>query len=236
MTESGRELHGRPSVTEPSDRRADATRLQIVLAASHEFARKSYSQVSLDDILAQAAVTKGAMYFHFRSKHELALAIIERQGMVGREALAEVTARKLSALETLVDLSCAIVNRDLGDEVSRAGLNLLESIGRADGVQARLLNEWVGIVADVMRRAAVEGDIVADRDPEDVARVLVSAFMGSRQTTDVDDAHRYFTDLQNIWILTLPGFANPERLSYLDKFIRRRTAVAMTKATTLDPG
>lgn len=46
---------------EQVDRRADTTRLQILLAASREFARKSYSQVSLDDILAQAQVTKGAM-------------------------------------------------------------------------------------------------------------------------------------------------------------------------------
>jgi AcrR family transcriptional regulator len=236
VSESARDLHGHPSVTEQPEKRADATRLQIVLAASHEFARKSYSQVSLDDILAQAEVTKGAMYFHFRSKHELALAIIERQGVVSHEVLAEVTARKLSALETLVDLSCAIVNRDLNDEVSRAGLNLLESIGRADGVQARLLGEWVGIVADLIRRAVGEGDIASQRDPQTVARVLVSAFMGSRQTTDIDDASRYFTDLQNIWILTLPGFANPDRLSYLDKFIRRRTAVAMTKAATPNSG
>src|ERR1700760_2813992 len=163
-----------PAVTEQLDRRADATRLQIVLAASHEFAHKSYSQVSLDDILAQAEVTKGAMYFHFRSKHELALAIIERQSAVARQVLDEVTARKLSALETLVDLSCAIVNRDLGDEVSRAGLNLLESIGRTDGVQGRLLNEWVRMVAGIVRRAVEEGDVVADRDPVNVARVLVS--------------------------------------------------------------
>jgi AcrR family transcriptional regulator len=235
VTESARELHGRGSVTQQPDRRADATRLQIVLAASHEFAHKSYSQVSLDDILAQAEVTKGAMYFHFRSKHELALAIIERQSAVARQVLDEVTARKLSALETLVDLSCAIVNRDLGDEVSRAGLNLLESIGRTDGVQGRLLNEWVRMVAGIVRRAVEEGDVVADRDPVNVARVLVSAFMGSRQTTDIDDPRRYFADLENVWLLTLPGFANPERLPYLDKFIRRRTAVAMTKAASSPP-
>ena len=65
-------------VKDQVDRRADVTRLQILLAASREFARESYSQVSLDDILARAEVTKGAMYFHFRSKHELALAIIDR--------------------------------------------------------------------------------------------------------------------------------------------------------------
>src|SRR5512147_2817113 len=116
---------------EQVDRRADATRLQILLAASREFARKSYSQVSLDDILARAEVTKGAMYFHFRSKHELAMAIIDRQNTMGYQAMGDVLSRKLSALETLVDISCLIATRDIGDDVSRAGLNLLESIGRA---------------------------------------------------------------------------------------------------------
>ena len=129
-------------MTEQVDRRADATRLQIILAASREFARKPYGQVSLDDILERAEVTKGAMYFHFRSKHELALAIIDRQNAMAHESMSEVLARKLSGLETLVDISCRFVTRDISDEVGRAGLNLLESIGRADGVQARVLSEW----------------------------------------------------------------------------------------------
>ncbi len=148
-------------MTEQLDRRADGTRLQILLAASHEFARKSYSQVSLDDILAHAEVTKGAMYFHFRSKHELALAIIEHQSLLEVESMTEVLARKLSGLETLVDISCLIVARDISDDVGRAGLNLLESIGRADGVQTRVLGDWARAFAEVIRRAIAEGDVLA---------------------------------------------------------------------------
>ncbi len=222
-------------MTEHFDKRADATRLQILLAASREFARKSYSQVSLDDILAQAQVTKGAMYFHFRSKHELALAIIDRQNEMGYESMSDVLSRKLSGLETLIDITCVIVARDIGDDVGRAGLNLLESIGRADGIQARVLGEWTKTVAEVIRRAAGEGDVLADRDPEDVGRLLVSVFMGLRQTTDIDDPQRYFADLDRTWALTLPGFADPDRIGYLNQFIRRRTRLAATKAQPLHP-
>ena len=39
----------------------------------------AYHQVGLDDVLAEAELTKGAMYFHFRSKHALALAVVEDQ-------------------------------------------------------------------------------------------------------------------------------------------------------------
>ena len=223
-------------MTDQVDRRADGTRLQILLAAAREFARKPYTQVSLDDILAQAQVTKGAMYFHFRSKHELALAIIDRQNEMGYKSMSDVRSRKLSGLETLIDISCLIVARDIGDDVGRAGLNLLESIGRADGVQARVLGEWTKTFAEVIRRAAVEGDVLVDRDPEDVGRFLVSLFIGLRQTTDIDDPQRYFADLERTWVLTLPGFAEPGRIGYLNQFIRRRTRLAVTKARPLHPG
>lgn len=220
---------------EQVDRRADATRLQILHAASREFARKSCSRVSLDDILAQAQVTKGAMYFHFRSKHELALTIIDRLNAETYESMADVLARKLSGLETLVDMYCVVATRDIGDDVARAGLNLLESIGRADGVQARVFSEWTKTFAEVVRRAIAEGDVMPNSDPEDVGRLLVAMFMGLRQTTDIDDPQRYFGDLQKSWALVLPGFADPDRLAYLNQFIERRTRLAASKAVPLIP-
>jgi AcrR family transcriptional regulator len=220
---------------EQVDRRADATRLQILDAASREFARKSYSQVSLDDILARARVTKGAMYFHFRSKHELALTIIDRLNTETYESMTEVLARKLSSLESLVDIYCVVATRDIGDDVARAGLNLLESIGRADGVQARVFAEWTKTFSDVVRRAIAEGDVVPTSNPEDVGRLLVAVFMGLRQTTDINDPQRYFGDLQKSWALVLPGFADPERLAYLNQFIERRTRLAASQAVPLIP-
>jgi AcrR family transcriptional regulator len=126
-------------VTEQLDRRTDTTRLQILRAASRQFARKSYSVVSLDDILADAEVTKGAMYFHFRSKHALASAIIDYRAAVARASVDQLLARKLSGLETLIDISYLVAIEDIGDETARAGLNLLESIGRINGMQGDFL-------------------------------------------------------------------------------------------------
>jgi len=82
-------------VTEQLDRRADTTRHQILRAASRQFARRPYSLVSLDDILADAEVTKGAMYFHFRSKHALAMAIIEHRFVLASASVNELLARKI---------------------------------------------------------------------------------------------------------------------------------------------
>lgn len=220
-------------MTEQLDRRADTTRLQILRAASRQFARKSYSLVSLDDILADAEVTKGAMYFHFRSKHALASAIVDYRAAVARAAVDQLLARKLSGLETLIDISYLIAIEDIGDEIARAGLNLLESVGRTDGLQATVLGQWVAAFATVAGKAIRDGDITDERDPESVSRLLVSMYLGLRQTSDLADPERYLHDLEKMWALVLPGFVKPDRVDYLNQFIKRRTAVAIKKATPL---
>jgi AcrR family transcriptional regulator len=220
-------------VTEQIDRRADTTRLQILRSASHQFAHKSYSLVSLDDILADAEVTKGAMYFHFRSKHALASAIIEHRATIARSAVDELLALKLSGLETLIDISYLIAVDDIGDETARAGLNLLESIGRTDGLHASVLGEWVAVFAAITRRAIKEGDIVDHHDPQSIAQLLVSMYLGLRQTSNLAEPERFLRDLHQVWALILPAMAKPDRIDFLTQFINRRTNVAIKKATPL---
>lgn len=217
-------------MTDNHDTSAESTRQQILRAACHQFAHRSYGQVSLDDILADARVTKGAMYFHFHSKHALAMAIIELQSQVTRSAANELLARKLSGLESLVDISCLIAFQDVSQDLSRAGLHLLESIGRTDGLRANLLHDWIKAFALVVQRAIADGDVIDKCDPVEVSQMLVSLYAGIRQIGNLDDPDEYFDDLEKSWLLALPGFAAPERVGYLTTFIKRRTALAKTKA------
>jgi AcrR family transcriptional regulator len=220
-------------VTEQLDRRADTTRQQILRAASRQFARKSYSLVSLDDILADAEVTKGAMYFHFRSKHALAAAIVEHRFELASASVDDLLARKLSGLETLIDIIYLVAVEDIGDEIARAGLNLLESVGRSDGLQASVLGQWVDAFASIAAKAVRDGDIVEGRDPHGIAKLLVSMYLGLRQTSNLAEPEQFLRDLENLWVLALRGFAKPERIGYLMQFIKRRTAVAQKNATPL---
>jgi len=222
-------------VTEQLDRRADATRLQILRAASHQFAYKPYSLVSLDDILADAEVTKGAMYFHFRSKHALASAIVEHRTAAARHAVDQLLARRLSGLETLIDILYLVATEDIGDETARAGFNLLESIGRTDGLQSSVLGKWVTAFGQILRKGAKEGDIADGADPDGIARLLVAMYMGLRQTSDLTRPDQFFRDLEIMWSLLFPGFVKHDRIDYLIQFIKRRTAVAIKKAAPLVP-
>lgn len=220
-------------MTESTDTRADSTRQQILRAAAHQFARLPYHQVGLDDVLAEAELTKGAMYFHFRSKHALALAIIEDETTQSGEVIADLLARRFSGLETLIDFSYQLAVRDISEDIARASLHLLESIGRIEGLQGNLLGAWIQTLADTVVRAIGEGDVFDEREPQEVGRLLVSLYIGLRQTSNLDEPEQFLSDLEKTWVLVLPGIVRPDRIDYFRQFIRRRTAIAISSTSAL---
>ncbi len=216
-------------MNQPADRRADSARTPLVHAAAQQFAHKPYSLVNLDEVVAAVEVSRGAMYFHFPSKHALARAVMDEAGIFTRAAAADVLANKLSGLETLIDLLYLIAVLDMGEDLTRAGVNLLESIGGAEGLEARVLCDVIDGLTRIAARAIADGDIAEGHDPEDVARILVGTYIGLRHTSDLDHPQRFLGDLEKAWNLLLPGFASPDRIGYLRQFVSRRTAVAMRK-------
>jgi TetR/AcrR family transcriptional regulator, transcriptional repressor for nem operon len=218
--------------THSPDGRADATRRQILRAASHQFARRAYHEVGLDDILAEAELTKGAMYFHFKSKHALAVAIIDKQTAAGTVAVQDLVTRGLSGLETLIDFSYFIAVQDIKTDQVRAGLNLIESVGRSEGLQERLLDQWVKALAGVVEQAIGEGDIDERCDPQDVGRLVVSLHMGLRKTSSLDQPERFLLDLEKCWALLMAGILQPDRIEYFRQFVRRRAALAISASST----
>ncbi|OBH17995.1 TetR/AcrR family transcriptional regulator [Mycolicibacter terrae] len=213
-------------MAETTDRRADATRQQIIRAAAHQFAQRPYHDVGLDDILAEAELTKGAMYFHFRSKHALALAVIDEQLARAGAAVQALVDRKLSGLETLIDVGYLMAVEDICRDTARAVLHLLPVVGRAEGLQTTVLNNAVQALSVVAERAIAEGDVV-DSDPHDIARVLLTLYLGLRQAGNLDEPEQFLRQIERALIVVLPGMVPADRIDYFLQFIRRRTALAV---------
>src|SRR3954468_18973080 len=57
--------------------KAANTRLTILHKAFELIYTKGYQTTSIDDIIATTQVTKGAFYYHFKTKDEMGIAIIE---------------------------------------------------------------------------------------------------------------------------------------------------------------
>jgi AcrR family transcriptional regulator len=58
----------------------------LINTAKHHFTEKGYADVSLEDIVQEAKLTRGAVYHHFKNKNGLFLAVFEEiQKEIGEE-------------------------------------------------------------------------------------------------------------------------------------------------------
>ncbi|MFJ6618169.1 TetR family transcriptional regulator [Kitasatospora sp. NPDC091335] len=113
--------------------RSERTRGRLVEAGAELFDRRGYAGATLGEIAAAAGVTKGALYFHFASKEELARAVSEQAERSLRSACAEPRAAS-SPLQGLIDAGHWLVDALGTDPVVRAAFRLgREDTGRQAG-------------------------------------------------------------------------------------------------------
>src|SRR2546423_2284256 len=74
---SGQPPPSRPGSPSLRSEQIEATRRAIVAAARRRFGHAGYAATSVDDIAADARVTKGAVYHHFGSKDRLFRAVYD---------------------------------------------------------------------------------------------------------------------------------------------------------------
>ena len=66
-------------MTEPKQRRSEATVAAVVASARELFGRRGFSSVGLDAIAADCGRTKGAIYHHFETKEDLFEEVFRRE-------------------------------------------------------------------------------------------------------------------------------------------------------------
>lgn len=76
--------------------RAIRTRQVILEAAGAVFDEHGYAATTISMVLERAAVTKGALYFHFPSKESLAQAVLDEQISFGAVPPHPASCRKSS--------------------------------------------------------------------------------------------------------------------------------------------
>lgn len=105
--------------------RSTATRIALVDAAARRFAETGYEGTSVREVLVEARLTKGALYFHFTDKQALADAVVDEMIRSWRQVFAEIKDRGLDSLSALVAETTVVGDRLLHDPVARGGTRLL---------------------------------------------------------------------------------------------------------------
>ncbi|MER5844462.1 MULTISPECIES: ScbR family autoregulator-binding transcription factor [Streptomyces] len=160
--------------------RAEQTRATIITAAADLIDRQGYESTSLSDIVDHAQVTKGALYFHFAAKEDLAHAILELQSATCRKLARDTEVRGHTSLEALMRLTFGVAHRSAEDPVLRAGLRLATGGTRPRPPLSHPFAEWTDIATARLAGAVKESDVHPEVDIDVVAHSLVCFFIGTR--------------------------------------------------------
>ncbi|MEU5843484.1 ScbR family autoregulator-binding transcription factor [Rhodococcus sp. NPDC047139] len=203
--------------------RAEVTRESVLQGAAAVFVRDGYADANLGDIIEEAGVTKGALYFHFGSKEELARGVIDAGYLRFVAAAASKMDRRSPALETLIDLSVLHVDMSDSDPVVRAMFRLLFEIGDYRGTEHRPFEVWQHSLEELGRRAAEEGDLVDGVDVHAVTLLILEQGMGARIVANaLKTTERLAEQTGALWRMTLPALVPAGKLEYFQQFVERR--------------
>ncbi|WP_413760395.1 ScbR family autoregulator-binding transcription factor [Streptomyces sp. MMBL 11-3] len=163
------------------------TRRQILDAAGEVFAGIGYEKATVSDVLERSGVTKGALYFHFSSKEDIARALLAEQ--TPSEDL--VTPQRYR-LQEVVDGVIALAGRLRDDARARGCFRLCLEHG-PDGKYGRdWFLERVAFNEGLLVRARERGELAAHVTVRETAEFLVSAFIGLQLMSQAVDGE---TDL-----------------------------------------
>lgn len=203
--------------------RAEATRDSVLRGAAGVFLRLGYANASLSEIIAESQVTKGALYFHFGSKEELARAVID-EGSARFDAKSELWLdRRTPALESLIGVSSVAVDTAAHDALVRATFRLLVEIGDYRGSGPATFDVWLDIFRELATRAADEGDLKSDVDSSDIARFLLQMVTGVRLIASATGTMRDLSEsMKTSWNIILPVVVPESKVEYFRQFAARR--------------
>ncbi|MFD1214638.1 ScbR family autoregulator-binding transcription factor [Arthrobacter sp. GCM10027362] len=186
--------------------RAKATRQAIIAGAAAVFEEHGYGKTTLAQVAEAAQVTKGALYFHFQSKEDLAGAVIEEQHRLVVQDAERILAGNRPALSTIILMCRAFGLRLVDEPVVRAGIRLTFEATAFGRTVREPYEDWVATMAELAARSRREGQIRASVDPAALARYIVASFTGVQMVSDVLTGRAdVMARIEEMWAILLPG-------------------------------
>jgi len=167
-----------------------ATRASILQTAATVFAERGYTDTTLAELIARSGLTKGAFYFHFASKEQLALAVLGEKQRQWLEFVRQQALDKPRAIDQLLALGPALIRLHRQDPSAFSAQRLSRDLARIPGQAGPIrvqLRGWIDLVAGLISQAQRDGDLPAHLDAAALAAILVAATDGLKDLSDILD-------------------------------------------------
>jgi TetR/AcrR family transcriptional regulator, transcriptional repressor for nem operon len=198
--------------------RGEKTHAKVLETVRQLVREKGFCNTSIEDIIRATGVKKGNLYFHFSSKEELGLAVLEDAKKEFILFLAD-NLRGNRPLEKLSAFFDAVLDRHRqshfigGCLFGNTALEMSDSNQRFSEVIKEVFGIWVGTLAPILRQAQETGDLKGGLAPELLAKQIVATIEGgimmSRLNKDGADLRDCLNCLRLIMGMPVSGYEQP---------------------------
>jgi TetR/AcrR family acrAB operon transcriptional repressor len=164
------------------DDRTSERRAQILQAAAAVYARQGIDGARMDDIVAEAGLSKGTLYWYFDSKDDITIALFNE--MISGEfellrQLLDAEGTVIERLERFFDVHASILQAN--PMSGKLGIEFYAIAGKLDKVHElvrRYYDEFVEAVLTLVKQGEERGELHVER-PRELAANLVALVEGS---------------------------------------------------------
>jgi TetR/AcrR family acrAB operon transcriptional repressor len=167
---------------------AAVTRATLLKTALSVFSAKGYAAATLDDVAKAAKVTRGAIYWHFKSKADLYNTLVRESSARGAGVVQQAVSEGGSLIEILQRIFvrvCTMIEEDkelravMELTLFKTGLDSDLQTGRKKQIEEG--NALLKGITEAMRQG-IEQDVLRDDiDPADMARAFIAFENGAIQ-------------------------------------------------------
>ncbi|MCA5920252.1 TetR family transcriptional regulator [Pectobacterium brasiliense] len=147
----------------------EETRATLLATARKVFSERGYADTSMDDLTAQASLTRGALYHHFGDKKGLLAAVVEQIDAEMDERLQVISDTAEDAWDGFRRRCRAYLEMALESEIQRIVLRDARAVlgGASPDSQRHCVESMQRLIDNLIRQG-----VVADADPQALASLI----------------------------------------------------------------
>lgn len=159
----------------PRNKHPEETINRILDVSLKLFMEKGYENTSIQNIIDNlGGLSKGAIYHHFKSKEDIAMAVVHRmyEGHTARSSNIHLNEKGKTGLEKLRNLFRTSLNSSVQMEIFQTAPNLLSNSKMLAFQMQAIINETVPkYVKPIIQQGIEDGSIKTDH-PQELAEVI----------------------------------------------------------------
>ncbi|HET8842489.1 MAG TPA: TetR/AcrR family transcriptional regulator [Ktedonobacteraceae bacterium] len=166
--------------------RSISNRDYVIKVVSELFLAHGFANTSMDDVVKESGVAKSNIYYHFKSKDELALAVLESYISVLQRLFQEQVLGEQGLLLPRMKRYIDLLIRELAERDCAGGcplISLMVEAGKTNGSLrerlARFFQQQGTVFTTLLEEGQNQGEILADLPASVLASLITSWLEGS---------------------------------------------------------